>query len=144
MAATALHVACHHSGAQQKSVQVRVEIARMLLAKGADVGAKDNEGYTPLHLACSGEQNQSELVELLLENGADLEAKNNDRRNTLAPRLLLCTLRRLSSCCWKTGHSWKPNPMMGAPHSSELPVQIAIRMRTSRKSSSSSWTKAPK
>ena len=72
---TALHFACISEDESTRSS--RVDIARMLLAKGADVGVKevDGDGDTPLHLACDGEENQSELVALLLENGAEVEAR---------------------------------------------------------------------
>ena len=43
------------------------------LAAGADVNAKDNHGYTPLHRAANGGQN--EIVELLIAKGADVNAK---------------------------------------------------------------------
>ena len=88
---TALHLAC--CPRTENRCPSQMEIAKMLLEKGADVRALDNEGDTPLHhAACAGEEDRSKLVELLLENGSDLEAGNNDGEHTLAPRLLLCTI----------------------------------------------------
>jgi len=55
-----------------------VEAAKLLLAKGADVNAKAQGGYTPLHVA-SGLGN-AEMAAFLLANGADANAK--DRRGT--------------------------------------------------------------
>ena len=46
-----------------------------LISGGADVRAKDNYGYTPLHWA--GANGDAAAVEALLANGADVRAKNN-------------------------------------------------------------------
>jgi ankyrin repeat protein len=43
------------------------------LDKGADVNAKDEQGYTPLHNAAEGHK---EIVELLIAKGADVNAKD--------------------------------------------------------------------
>jgi ankyrin repeat protein len=62
---TALHVA---------AAQGNEQIAELLLAKKADVNAKDNGKLTPLHMAANlGHHN---LVKLLLTNGADIYAKD--------------------------------------------------------------------
>jgi ankyrin repeat protein len=50
------------------------EIAELLIAKGADVNAKNRNGSTPLHNAAIGGHN--ETVKLLLANGAGLYTKN--------------------------------------------------------------------
>ena len=46
-----------------------VEIAELLLKKGAEIDAKDAEDRTPLHLAAKN--NQREFSEFLLKNGAN-------------------------------------------------------------------------
>lgn len=46
---------------------------RELLAQGADVNAKQLQGWTPLHLAGSNK----EIIEFLISKGADVNAKDN-------------------------------------------------------------------
>ncbi|TFY64411.1 hypothetical protein EVJ58_g2638 [Rhodofomes roseus] len=43
---------------------------------GVDVNAKDENGYTPLHLAC--DRGRAEVVRLLLERGANPSIKDDD------------------------------------------------------------------
>ena len=50
-----------------------IAIAKLLLERGADVGAKV-DGWTPLHWASYW--NHIETAKLLLERGADVEAKD--------------------------------------------------------------------
>jgi ankyrin repeat protein len=67
---TLLHNACNWDQNDQ------VEIVRLLLDSGVDVNSVDNDGYTPLHIACIYEH--PEVVELLLKYGADVNKSNND------------------------------------------------------------------
>lgn len=55
-----------------------LEVAELLVARGADVNAEGRTGYTPLHVA-SG-LGQVKMAELLLNKGADINAK--DARGT--------------------------------------------------------------
>ena len=50
-----------------------MEVVKLLIAKGADVDAKDNDGWTPLISART-----KEIAELLIAKGADVDAKDND------------------------------------------------------------------
>ncbi|CAJ1948218.1 unnamed protein product [Cylindrotheca closterium] len=62
----ASHHACYNG---------HLEIVKLLiLEKGADVHAKDEDGETLLHKAC--EMGHLEVVKFLLEQGADVHAKN--------------------------------------------------------------------
>ena len=63
---TPLHVASRRN---------RIEIAKLLIDRGADVEAKV-DGWTPLHLASYW--NRIETAKLLLERGADVNAKDNE------------------------------------------------------------------
>jgi hypothetical protein len=51
-----------------------LKIAVMLIAKGADVNAKDPSQNTPLHIAC--QSSRTSIVFLLLAAGADINAKS--------------------------------------------------------------------
>jgi hypothetical protein len=52
-----------------------------LIERGADVNAKDNGGYTPLHWASYNDS--IAIAKLLLDAGADLEAKDKWGRTPL-------------------------------------------------------------
>ena len=73
---TALHWAA--GGTEYNRNGKHLDVARLLLAHGADVNAKADGGYTPLHVAAG--LNQVDIVRWLLDNGADVDAK--DRRAT--------------------------------------------------------------
>jgi ankyrin repeat protein len=73
---TALHIA---------AAAYQPEIARLLIAKGADVGAKNRRGAQPLHYAVDGlpgsrswnPSAQAAVVECLIEAGADVNAADS-------------------------------------------------------------------
>merc|ERR1712028_188880 len=50
------------------------EVAKVLIAAGADLKAKNDLGYTPLHYAVFG--NQCKVAEILIAAGADPNAKD--------------------------------------------------------------------
>jgi ankyrin repeat protein len=52
----------------------------VLLEHGANVGAEDKEGRTPLHAAAEGGNGTAEVVSVLLEHGANVGAKDNKGR----------------------------------------------------------------
>ncbi len=57
------------------------DIAQFLLENGADVNARDQEGWTPLLLATTG--NDTAMVELLLEGKANANARNQRGETSL-------------------------------------------------------------
>ena len=70
--ANAMKVAPLHSAVARKSRP----IVELLLSRGADVNAKQQQGYTALHGAASA--GDHELVELLVRAGADKSATSDD------------------------------------------------------------------
>lgn len=86
MGRTPLHLACtNHPMSQEMSTRTRVTGAEnkgyrfgasFLLDAGADIQAKDSDGWTPLHHAAFGASKP--LVEELIKRGADVNAKDND------------------------------------------------------------------
>jgi uncharacterized protein len=68
-----------HSAAAAKEI----EIARLLIASGADVNTRQAEsGFTPLHEAAAN--GNIEFATLLIEHGADINARMNDGKTPLA------------------------------------------------------------
>jgi ankyrin repeat protein len=53
----------------------------MLIERGADVTAQNNDGETPLHLAL--QRGQVDVARMLIERGADVTAQNNDGETPL-------------------------------------------------------------
>jgi ankyrin repeat protein len=51
------------------------EVAELLISKGADVNAKNNDGVTPLHYAAR--YGRKEVAELLIAKGAEVNAKSD-------------------------------------------------------------------
>ena len=55
-----------------------IEAAKQHLAAGADVNAKDGDGFTPLHNAVNfGHPSATEVIKLLIAKGADVNEKND-------------------------------------------------------------------
>ena len=52
-----------------------LEIAKLLLENGANVHAKDNRGWTPIHKA--GENGHMEVAKWLIENGVNVNSEND-------------------------------------------------------------------
>lgn len=67
-----------------------VDLARQLVARGADVDARSGDGWTPLNAACIGSQNTAsyrrEMVALLLSAGADVNEKSHTAADVMGGR----------------------------------------------------------
>ncbi|AIL64603.1 Ankyrin repeat protein [Rickettsiales bacterium Ac37b] len=69
---TALHIATEHG---------YLEIAELLINKGANINARDPYGKTPLCIAV--EKNEREVMKLLIDKGANIDAEVNNITNSL-------------------------------------------------------------
>ena len=67
LAYTALHTAIEHN---------RKELIKILLERDADIELQEDNGKSPLMLAC--EDGKTEYAEILIKNGADINAHGND------------------------------------------------------------------
>ena len=50
-------------------------MTELLIAKGADVNAKNEDSWTSLHFAAEGHKSKKEIAKLLIDKGADVNAK---------------------------------------------------------------------
>lgn len=73
-----MRVAPLHSAVASK----RLDIARRLLARGADANAVQADDFTPLHGAA--QNGHAEMVELLLSHGADVNARQANGHTALS------------------------------------------------------------
>src|SRR2546421_2562411 len=60
----------------------RIELARLLIARGAKLSPRGEGGASPLH-ECAG-NGAIEIARLLLDHGADINAKNDEGKTPLA------------------------------------------------------------
>jgi len=103
----------HHAAGEE-----RVEVAKFLVAEGADVSAKANDGRTPLHAAAA--ETSPELVGLLLSKGADINAKDNRGTTPLHRAASLYTGKRTVSLLLSKGadvnakNRWGQTPLHSA------------------------------
>jgi ankyrin repeat protein len=80
------------------------EVARVLLEYGANVGAKDKQGKTPLHRAADGgdfhnrleanaKYRKFDVARVLLERGASVDAEDNEGRTPLHAAAVHCNFK---------------------------------------------------
>ena len=75
------------------------DVAELLLANKAEVNAKDNNGWTPLHLAAP--KGHKDVAELLLANKAEVNAKDNTAGRLCTAAAMVAT-RTWRNCCAST------------------------------------------
>ena len=63
----------HDSWYKERGHSNNKDVAELLIAKGADVNAKDDNGWTPLHHAVP--DGHKEIAELLITKGGNVNAK---------------------------------------------------------------------
>ena len=61
----------------------RLDIARLLIERGANVNARDKAGYAPLLVAASIDFGDTAMIDLLLAAGADRDARTPDGKTAL-------------------------------------------------------------
>ena len=59
----------------EAAVKGNIEAVKQHLAAGADVSAKNENGWTPLHFEVCEYYGHKEIIELLITKGADVNAK---------------------------------------------------------------------
>jgi hypothetical protein len=64
--------------ALHEAVKIRgnINTVKFLLQVGADVNRKSSYEFTPLMIACSRGEAESEIIDLLMKNGADINARS--------------------------------------------------------------------
>ncbi len=67
---------CNATPLHMASIMGQVEAVKLLVAKNAQIDARNNDNATPLFLAC--QEGYPEIVRFLFENGASLEAPLRD------------------------------------------------------------------
>src|SRR5437660_3432500 len=67
---------------QGSVVRKRIDLARLLIARGAKLSPRGEGGDSPLH-ECAG-NGAIEIARLLLDHGADINAKNDEGKTPLA------------------------------------------------------------
>jgi ankyrin repeat protein len=94
--------------------------AEAALAAGADPNARDDQLYTPLHLAARG--GNTDLARLLIDKGADPNAKDDDHRTPLHLAVLsghtdLARLLIEKGVDVNAKNRWQQTPLHGAASS---------------------------
>ena len=89
-----------------------VEVVRLLLESGMELGEEAGEQWTSLHIAA--EAGHLEVVRLLLDRGAALEAIDDDNRHHCT-LLLLGGAWKWCSFCWTVERNWKQGAVMDIP-----------------------------
>jgi ankyrin repeat protein len=92
---TALHLAVLGSASEYRIIGADDSMVRLLIARGADVDARDDNGWSALLLMLDQWADQPELVDFLIASGADPKARLKDGRTGLMLATRLGKLDRL-------------------------------------------------
>jgi len=76
-----MRVQALHSAVAHQNTSVAIQMARLLLERGAEVNASQTGGWRPLHEAAM--RGNIELIKLLLHWGADPNAENDEGKTPL-------------------------------------------------------------
>jgi len=106
-----------------------LDVADLLIAKGANVNSRDNYQWTPLHLAAV--RGHANMAEFLLSKGAQIEAKGFDGSTPLALALqqdnsevvMLLVAKGANVNAKRNGGE---TPLMIATNNSDLPLATAL------------------
>ena len=73
----------HHPrvGSSRPTLESRLEVAKVLLEKGATVNVQDEFGIAPLHIAIH--HRYKEVIDLLFKYGADIHLRDKEGRNAI-------------------------------------------------------------
>ncbi|MCH8037725.1 MAG: ankyrin repeat domain-containing protein, partial [Proteobacteria bacterium] len=120
---TPLHVAAHAG---------RIDIVRLLIAKGADIGARAQGGITPMHMAALG--GHAGIVKLLLSLGADVNTLSSSDSTPLHlaareghAKLVGLLLRRGAEIDFRRYYG--PTPLMEAARTGHIEA-VAVLLRS--------------
>jgi hypothetical protein len=109
------------------------DVVRLLIAKGAEINATNNEGDTPLHLAAQWACEKN--VQLLIAEGADLNLKNLAGDTPLDSAIRQWT-RQVEG--WEQGE-WKGSSKRWHQSIGEWERCIELLRRHGAKTASTTW-----
>jgi cytohesin len=103
------------------------DVAKLLLTSKAEVNARDNEGWTPLHEAAASIEDEKDVAGLLLANHADVDAKDSFGETPLllaaywghkdVVEMLLANHADVNA---KDDHGWTPLHGAAANHQNDI------------------------
>ena len=95
---TPLHIACREfkTASSRESSERRLNVARILIEQGANLGAQNRERAAPLLVAASN--NAHDIMSMLINHGADLAGLGPEGARLARTALTFSTLRCRAGC----------------------------------------------